>query len=174
MFNVRERIENYPLHDSQRGHFGFELYKAMESNSYIFLLTGDLGYGMFDPHKADFKDRFINCGASEQAMLGIAVGLSKAGKIPFVYSITPFLLYRPFEVIRNYVNAENLHIVLVGGGRNDDYAHDGASHHAFEDDHIMQALPNIDPHWPDTKEDIPALLQLAIDNKTPTYINLRR
>ena len=78
----------------------------MKENKNIFLLTGDLGYNLWDNIKIDFKDRFINAGSSEQLMMGMAIGLAMDGKIPIVYSITPFLLYRPFELIRNYVNHE--------------------------------------------------------------------
>ena len=91
-------------HDTMRGWFAYELYQQMKKNKNIWLVTGDLGYKMFDSIKDDFPDRFLNAGSSEQAMMGIAVGLALKGKIPFVYSITPFLLYRSFETIRNYIN----------------------------------------------------------------------
>ena len=87
-----------------RKAFANELYKLMKENEDIYLVLGDLGYGWFDKHKKDFPKRVIDTGASEQAMMGIAVGLAMEGKLPFVYSITNFLLYRPFEWIRNYID----------------------------------------------------------------------
>ena len=73
---TQERIKNWKLHDSQRGWFGFELYKQMAENENIYLLTGDLGFGLFDNHIQDFPERVKSVGASEQAMLGVAVGLA--------------------------------------------------------------------------------------------------
>lgn len=157
-----------------RRTFFQELYKVMSKNKNIWAVTGDLGYGGFDLIRKDFGERFINVGAAEQSMIGIAVGLALEGKIPFVYSITTFLLYRPFETIRNYVNHEKIPVKLVGSGRNKDYAHDGFSHWAEEDVHVMNLFRNIRPLWPETKEEIPGLLSKMIRINYPFYLNLKR
>ena len=67
-----------------RKDFANELYKAMKKNENIWLLTGDLGFGILENIRDKFPKRFINCGASEQAMMGIACGLALEGKIPFL------------------------------------------------------------------------------------------
>jgi transketolase len=157
-----------------RGQFGYELYKHMASNKDIFLLTGDLGYKLFDLHLEDFKERAINCGASEQSMLDIACGLAIEGKIPVVYSITPFLLYRGFETIRTYINHEKLPVILIGSGRDKNYAHDGFSHDASDDKKFMPLFENIVSAWPETIEDMRLQLKASIDIPAPTYINLVR
>jgi transketolase len=157
-----------------RPTFFQELYKAMEGNENIFAITGDLGYGGFDFIQKDFPERFINCGAAEFAMVGISAGLALEGKIPFVYSITPFLLYRPFEMLRTYINHEKIPIKLVGSGRDKDYAHDGYSHHAEDAKAVLDTLPNIVQMWPETKEEIPSLVQQMITNQEPTFISLKR
>ena len=95
-------------HESMRGYFAFELLQQMKDNKDIILLLGDLGYMMFDKHRELFPNRVINTGAAEQAMMDMAVGLAYEGKIPVVYSITPFLLCRPFETIRTYINHEKI------------------------------------------------------------------
>lgn len=82
----------------------------------------------------------MNVGSSEQLMIGVAIGLSYSGYIPVCYSITPFLLYRPFEFIRNYLSHEQVPVKLVGSGRDRDYDHDGFSHWAEEDKRIMSQL----------------------------------
>ena len=140
----------------------------------IWTLTGDLGYGMLDFIRRDYPDRFLNCGASEQAMVGIAVGMAHEGIKPFVYSITPFLLYRPFEVIRNYINHESVPVRLVGSGYKHDYAHDGFSHHPDEQEEVLRLWPNITSVFPQTKEELPDLVARVVDENKPWYINLRR
>lgn len=146
----------------------------MASNDRIWVITGDLGYGMFDRIRDDFPKRFVNVGAAEQVMIGIGVGLALRGKIPIVYSITPFLLYRPFETIRNYINGEKIPVKMVGSGRNKDYLHDGFSHWAEEDREVMKIFPNVLSFWPETKEEIPNLLSEILFNNQPVYLNLKR
>ena len=151
-----------------RKEFFTQLYVEMQRNQRIFFITGDLGYGLADHIRNDFPDRFINTGAAEQTMMGVAVGLALSGKVPVVYSITPFLLFRPFETIRNYISHESIPVTLVGSGRDDDYGHDGFSHFAGDDD-ILKQLPNI----MFIKEDS-FNLQEIVNSGKPTYLNLKR
>lgn len=161
-------------HNSMRGWFAYEVYRHMSKDKRIWLVVGDLGYKMFDYIKRDFPDRFINAGASEQAMTGIGVGLALEGQIPLVYSITTFLLYRPFETIRNYINYEKIPVKLIGSGRKRDYVHDGISHWPEEDNKVMKIFKNIEARWPETFEEIPKLVNNMIKSDKPWYINLRR
>lgn len=161
-------------HESQRGYFFGKLLEEMATNKNIWVLTADLGYKMLDKLKDTYPDRFINVGASEQSLLDIAVGLAKMGKIPVCYSITPFLIYRPFESLRNYLNHDQVPVILAGGGRDKDYSHDGFSHWSEEDRQIMACLPNIRSYWPQSKEDVPGVLQECLSSKLPCYINLCR
>lgn len=140
----------------------------------IIVLTGDLGYKMWDEFQHLLPNQFINCGASEQAMMDIAIGLSYEGKKPFVYSITPFLLYRPFEAIRTYINHEKLNVKLIGSGRDDDYSHDGYSHDASDVETVLKACPNIVQMWPKKKEDIPAMVKIMVKDTRPMFISLMR
>ena len=72
-----------------RKEFAEFLHCEMSSNEKIILLTGDLGYGLWDKIKIDYPDRFYNVLSSEQLMIGAAIGFAMEGYIPLVYSITP-------------------------------------------------------------------------------------
>lgn len=161
-------------HESMRGYFAYYLHNIMKDNPRVYLLTGDLGYKMFDNHFQDFSDRCFNCGASEQSMMGIACGLSMQGKIPVVYSITPFLIYRSFETIRNYVNNECLNVKLFGSGRDKDYAHDGFSHDASDVKYFMNKFEYIEKLYPEDKTEIPSLMKKVFKSDTPCFVSLRR
>src|SRR3972149_1538249 len=98
----------------------------------IYLLFVGLGYPRIDGFMSKYPPGAINTEVSEQTALDIGVGLAYQGKIPFVYTITPFL-WRGAETIRTYLNHEKLHCVLVGAGYGDDYSKDhGFSHDATD------------------------------------------
>jgi transketolase len=155
-----------------RRTFRDQLTIEMRENPKISLLVGDVGYGLFDDLRKEFPHRVINPGASEQLMIGMAVGMAMEGIIPVVYSITPFVLYRPFEFIRNYVNHENIPVKLVGSGRNDDYGVCGFSHYACEDMQVLSIFPNIKTFIPNTKDDVN--VKEFLYNSSPSYMNLSR
>ena len=157
-----------------RKDFAEELYKQMTKNPDIWLIVGDLGYGWFDKIREDFEDRFINAGAAETAMMNIACGLAIEGKIPFVYSITTFLIYRPFEVLRTYINHEKLNVKLIGSGRDTDYHDDGFSHNATDVKPFLDLLPNIKQYWPEDKQYIPKIVDEMVSSNMPTFLSLRR
>lgn len=161
-------------HESQRGYFTYALHEHMSEDKTIWVITGDLGYGALDAIRQDFPNRFINAGASEQAMMGVAVGLAAEQQKPFVYSITPFLLARPFETIRNYVDHEEAPVRLVGSGRMTDYAHDGFSHDASDAVDILKLFPNIARYFPTDKSQIPNIVDIMVKTNRPQFISLRR
>lgn len=101
-----------------RYHFINTLSELIQDNKNIYLITGDLGFSVFENCIESYPDQFINVGVAEQNMIGVASGLAKEGKIPFVYSIANFPIMRCLEQIRNDVCYHNLNvkIVSVGGG----------------------------------------------------------
>lgn len=109
----------------------------------IFLLTGDLGFGVVEKFAARFPDRFINVGIAEQNMTGVATGLALSGRVVFTYSIGNFPTLRCLEQIRNgpCYHKANVHVVAVGGGLV--YGSLGMSHHVTEDIAVMRAMPNL-------------------------------
>lgn len=150
------------------------LFNEMKLNPNIYLITGDLGYGLWDNIRDTYSERFYNVGSSEITMMGMAIGLAMDGKIPFVYSITPFALYRPFEMIRNYINHEKIPVKILGGGRNEDYGYLGFSHWASEDISIMSIFENITLFKPNTIEELEFAFNFSVNINLPTYINLKK
>jgi len=155
-----------------RKEFFALLYEKMKTNKDIWLLVGDLGFGGADKIREEFPDRFINCGAAEFSMVGIATGLALEGKIPFCYTITPFY-FRAFELIRTYIDRETIPVILVGSGRGSDYAHDGFSHYAG-DDYIYKEFKNIECFWPRDIQTMEGIVTTAQFVKKPYYLNLSR
>jgi transketolase len=146
--------------------------RLMSKDKDIFFLTGNLGYGGIDTIRHNYPDRFIDCGAAEQGMIGAAVGLALSGKKVFCYSITPFLLWRPAEFIRNYLDHEKIPVCLCGSGRESDYEAEGFTHYAGDDYYIQ--YDNMTKYWPNNEKDMEELVNKFIDKPIPMYINLKR
>jgi transketolase len=150
------------------------LLDEMAVNDDIYLITGDLGYGLWDKIRDTFPDRFFNVGSSEMAMMGMGVGLAMEGKIPFVYSITPFAIYRPFEMIRNYLDYEKIPVNIIGGGRDQDYGYLGFSHWSEDDKKFMTQFSNIANAWPENEDHLQKCMDYCLEKVGPVYINLKR
>jgi transketolase len=152
-----------------RRKFALDLYDLMKEDKNIILVTADMGYGMLNKIRDDFPNQFYNVGAAEQTMMCIAVGLALEGKIPVVYSITPFLIFRPFEAIRNYLNHEGIPVIMAASGRGQDYDIGGFSHDA-SDHEILKHFTNIRFVVPESTFDLKELIYA----KEPVYLNLKR
>lgn len=157
-----------------RNLFGELLAKSIVEDERIWLLTGDLGYGVLNKSREAAPDRALNVGAAEQLMIGAAVGLTHNNKIPICYSISPFVIFRPYEWLRNYMNHELAPVKLVGAGRDQDYGHLGFSHWAVDDEAALAAFPNIKIYKPETKEELMAIWDEFLYNQQPCYLNIRR
>lgn len=150
------------------------LLAAMRADPRIHLLTADLGYGMWDAIRAEFPDRYLNVMADEQLLLGTACAWATEGRIPVAYSITPFLLKRPFEWIDHYLNHEGIPVKLLGGGRLREYREDGHTHDCSDDRAIMALWPRITPFWPADEAALPAAVAAWLATPGPSYLNLSR
>lgn len=109
----------------------------------VMLITGDLGFGVFDDYRRRFPGQFVNAGVAEQNMIGLATGLALEGHIVYTYSIANFAFMRCLEQIRNDAayHGANVNVVCIGGGFS--YGALGISHHATEDLAIMRCLPEV-------------------------------
>jgi len=126
-----------------RNAFVSALVAMAEEDSRIMLLTGDLGFMALEPFAERFPDRFVNVGAAEQDMVGLATGLAEAGFVPFVYSIGTFASLRAYELIRNGPLLHMLPVRVVGVGAGLDYGHNGVTHYSLEDVAVMRAQPDM-------------------------------
>lgn len=109
----------------------------------IYFLSADLGYSVLENLEAKFPKRFLNVGVAEQNMIGIAAGLALNGKVPFVYSIIPFVTLRCLEQIRDDICYHNLNVNIIGVGTGLSYGILSNTHFALEDISIMRSLANM-------------------------------
>ncbi len=120
------------------------------------------------------EERFFQMGISEQDMVGTAVGLALAGKIPFVSTFAIFGS-RAWEQIRNSVARMNLPIRLCFSHGGVTVGEDGSSAQANEDIAIMRAIPNMQVYVPaDALETKQIIYYLANERNGPAYVRLTR
>ena len=158
-----------------RREFKQVLFNSMLKDDNIWLISPDLGFKFLDEIRDSFKDRVIIMGASEQCAIGTACGLALSGYIPIVYSITPFIVSRGHEWLKNYLNHDKIPVKLLTSGRDDDYSKEaGFSHDGFCDKGIMREFPNIISYWPDKIEELEEVTDNWLYNNSASYLNLKR
>src|SRR5262249_41248189 len=101
-----------------RDEFIASLARMADRHPEVFLITGDLGFGVLNEYVKRFPKQFLNVGVAEQNMTGIAVGMALEGRVVFTYSIGNFPTLRCLEQIRNDAayHEANVKVVAIGGG----------------------------------------------------------
>jgi transketolase len=156
-----------------RNAFVVKLTELARRDERIVLLVGDIGFGVFENFKEEFPKRYFNLGIAEQNSVGVVSGLAKEGFFPVFYTIIPFLVYRPFEQIRNDLCINQRDALLVGVGAGLSYGALGPTHHALEDVGVMSTLPNMRIYSPSSPRVVGKTLEEAIYNGYGTsYLRL--
>ena len=150
------------------------LSELAEKDERILLLTGDLGFMVMEPFIKQFPDRYINVGVAEQNLIGIASGLAESGMIPYVYSITPFAVLRPYEFIRNGPIYHHLKVRIVGVGGGLDYNYDGISHFGIDDIGVLRVQPGINIFAPADYQQAENIFRKTWDLAGPIYYRLSK
>ena len=140
----------------------------------IVIISADLGFGVYEDFEEKYPKNFINCGVSEQNMIGLACGLALTGKKVFCYSIANFSTLRCLEQIRNDVCYHNLDVTIVSVGGGFGYGQLGMSHHATEDLSIMRSIPNLNTYVPFDKKSTINITERLLDRSGPNYLRLER
>jgi len=154
-----------------RKEFGKIITELAEKDPAIYLLVGDIGYGIFDEFREKFPSRFINLGICEQSMIGFASGMALEGLKPWVYTITPFLIERPFEQIKLDINQQKTNVKLVGYA---DYPTHGPTHAELNARVLMGLLKNIKSYFPQNSEETRNVTEQAFKHQGPCFISLKK
>jgi transketolase len=157
-----------------RNSFSKSLLLAAQKNAEIVLLTGDLGYSVFEEFANELPNQFFNLGITEQSSMSFAAGLAKEGLRPFYYSIANFPTFRCFEQIRNDVVHMNLPVTIVAVGAGFSYGSAGYSHHLVEDLSGLRSLSGLDIYSPHDPIDTAACLKQILSGPNPSYLRIGR
>jgi transketolase len=155
-----------------RNAFAAELTALAGEDKRLILLSGDIGNRLFNPYKANFPERFFNCGVAEANMTSVAAGMALCGLRPVTYTITSFNTTRCLEQIKIDICYHNLPVIVVGVGSGLSYAGLGPTHHSCEDIALLRSLPNMTIICPGDVWEVRLALRAAITRGGPTYIRL--
>ena len=153
-----------------RRRFGKVISELATKDEKIVLIVGDIGYGVFDDFRKKYPKKFFNLGICEQSIIGFASGLALEGLKPWVYTITPFLIERPFEQIKLDINQQNVNVKLVGFA---DYPSLGPSHAELDAKKMMRLFKNIKSYFPKDGRETNLVVKLAYKRRGPVFISLK-
>ena len=153
-----------------RRTFGKVISELADKDEKIYVLVGDIGYQIFDEFREKHPDRFINMGICEQSMIGVSAGMALEGLKPWVYTITPFLIERPFEQIKLDINQQNVNVKLVGFA---DYPNLGPTHTELNGKEMMKLFTNITSFFPNDGEETQKMVKQAYEKNGPAFISLK-
>jgi transketolase len=150
--------------------FGSTIVKLAEKDEKIVLITGDVEQEM-NEFKERFPDRFFNLGLTEQAITSMAAGLAIDGMRPVVYSITPFVIERPYEQVKIDIDEQNLPVMLVGYS---DYPTHGPTHRPLNPERLATVFKNVQSYFPTNREAAEKAMIDAYLIKSPAMIYLKK
>jgi len=153
-----------------RRTFGSEIASLAARDPDIVLLVGDIGYRVFDVFREKYPSRFFNLGICEQSLIGVAAGMSLEGMKPWVYTITPFLIERPFEQIKLDIDQQKANVKLVGFA---DYPTLGPTHSELDAKKLMSLFSNIVSFFPDNGTQTKRAIESAYELDGPAFISLK-
>ena len=141
-----------------RRTFGKSIADLADIDDKIYVIVGDIGYRVFDEFRERHPDRFINMGICEQSIIGVSAGMAIEGLNPWVYTITPFLIERPFEQVKLDIDQQNVNVKLVGFA---DYPSLGPTHSELNGKELMKLFKNITSFFPKNGDETKSMITQA-------------
>ncbi len=140
---------------------------ALDEDERVAVVTAQIGTEAIGEHP-----RHFDVGIREQLMIGVAAGLALEGYRPVAHSYTPFLVERPYEMLKLDLGHNDLGAVLVSIAASYDAAHEGRTHQAPEDVALVAALPGWAVHVPGHVDELDRLLRQALAGDGRVYVRL--
>jgi transketolase len=158
---------------STRKAYGMALLELAKTEPNLVVLDAETGNSTFTENFAKaHPDKFIESFIAEQNMVGMALGLSRRGKIPFVSTFAAFFT-RAFDQIR-MSQYSNGNIKFVGSHSGVSIGEDGASQMALEDLAMMRSVQNMRVLYPSDGTSMMAMVSLTANTPGNFYIRATR
>jgi transketolase len=150
-----------------RARFYELVREALAADPRVAVVTAQIGADPIGPH-----ERHFDVGIREQLMIGVAAGLALEGYRPVAHSYTPFLVARPYEMLKLDLGHNDLGAILVSTGASYDAAREGRTHQAPEDVAAVAALPGWTIHVPGHRDELEHVFRAALRGDDRVYIRM--
>ena len=154
--------------------FALGTMKAAESHTNLCVLTADLGkYTDVADFRGRYPTRFFNVGMAEQALVMVAAGLSKVGKVAYCTTYGTFATRRAYDflAIACSHSRENVKMFAGNPGLASGY---GGTHQANEDLGMMRGIPDLTVLDPCDATEMAQIAEMAADIPGTVYSRLLR
>jgi len=154
-----------------RREFAKVMAELAEKDKDIYLIIGDIGYGLFREFIKTAPKKLLNLGLCEQSMISVAAGMSLEGLKPYVYAITPFLIERPWEQVKIDIDQQKANVKLVGYA---DYPTQGPTHALIHEENLVRLLKNTRLYFPKNSDETRIAIYDSYAHYGPTFISLKK
>lgn len=155
-----------------RAAFERAMYDIMLQHPEAVAVVADSATGGYEKIRNEFPQRYIDFGIAESNMVSASAGIASTGKIPILYTINAFLVYRAYEFIRNDICMQNRRVIMVGSGAGVIYNNLGPTHHTTEDIAALRVLPNLTILSPASVKEVPKVMNAALEIEGPVFVRL--
>lgn len=156
-----------------RKAYGNALVRIFPRHQNIVALDAEVSNSTFaDVFKKQYPERFFEMYVAEQNMVGVALGLARRGKKPFVSTFAAFLS-RAHDQIR-MCQYSDANIVFCGSHAGVSIGEDGSSQMGLEDIAMFRALHGSAVLYPSDAVSTEKLVEQAALRRGITYIRTTR
>ena len=146
--------------------------ELVDQDDRVAVVIAEIGGAALVAAKRRHPDRVINVGIREQLMIGVAGGLALAGMRPIAHSYAPFIIERPFEMLKLDLGHQDAGAILVSVGASYDSAASGRTHQSPEDVALVASLPGWRVFVPGHPDEADRLLRAAAADTDRVYLRL--
>lgn len=158
-----------------REAYGEALVALGKARQDVVVLTADVCNSDYSyMFESAFPQRFFNVGIAEPAMVDVAVGLAKSGRVPIANTFAFLFATRALEMVRTHLSFGEANVKLAGAyaGLSDSY--DGPTHHSVTDVAILRSLPRMTIVVPSDPLAVAKLLPQVAAWNGPVFLRLCR
>jgi transketolase len=167
------KFTNYEKPTATRRAYGNALVNIYEAYPNIVVLDGETSNSTYaEIFKKAHPDKYFEMYIAEQNMVGVATGLARRGKIPFLSTFAAFLS-RAFDQIRMSQYAHS-NLKICGSHAGVSIGEDGSSQMALEDIAMFRSLLDQTVLYPSDAVSAEKLVAAAAAHQGNVYIRTTR